>query len=105
MLIQINTDRNIEGREELAGRVEEKIRSALGRFDERLTRIEVHLGDENSDKKLGEDDKRCLLEGRPAGLAPIAVDHRAPTMELAVDGAIDKFRRALDSEIGKRRQR
>ena len=105
MLIQINTDRNIEGREELAGHVEQKIRSGLDRFSDRLTRIEVHLGDENSDKKVGDDDKRCLLEGRPAGLAPIAVDHRAPTMDLAVDGAIDKFRRALDSELGKRRLR
>lgn len=103
MLIQINTDRNIEGRDELADRVERKIRAALDRFGERLTRIEVHLGDENSDKKSGDDDKRCLLEGRPAGVEPIAVAHRAPTMDLAVDGALEKFRRALDSELGKRR--
>ncbi len=105
MLIQINTDRNVHGREELARRVEEKIRRALDRFSEKLTRIEVHLGDENSDKKTGDADKHCLLEGRPAGLSPVAVDHQAPTMDLAVDGAIERLERALDSEFGKRRAR
>ena len=101
MLIQINTDRNVEGDEELSSRVEETLRSSLDRFSDRLTRVEVHLGDENSDKKQGGDDKRCLLEARPSGLKPIAVSHNAPTIELAVDGAVDRFLRALDTELGK----
>jgi ribosome-associated translation inhibitor RaiA len=101
MLVQINTDSNIEGRDELARRVEGRVRDALERFSDQLTRVEVHLGDENSNRKFGTDDKRCLLEARPAGLRPIAVSHQAGTMEQAVDGALDKFRRALDSAFGK----
>jgi ribosome-associated translation inhibitor RaiA len=104
MLVQINTDRNVEGREELARRVEDKVRSALDRFSDQLTRVEIHLGDENSDKKAGDDDMRCLLEARPAGLQPIAVSHQAATMDLAVDGALDKFKRALESTLGKLRK-
>lgn len=104
MLIQVNTDRNIEGRDELVRRVEEKVGAALQRYADRLTRVEVHLGDENSDKKPGDVDKRCLLEARPAGLKPLAVSHQAPTTDLALDGALDKFRRAFDSAIGKRRE-
>lgn len=104
MLIQVNTDSNIEGREELARSVEEKITNALdSRFGDRLTRVEVHLGDENSNKKGGGDDKRCMLEARPAGLQPIAVTHHAESMSLAVDGALAKFKRALSHAIGRRR--
>lgn len=105
MLVQINTDRNIEGREELARHVEEKVRAALDRYSGQLTRVEVHLGDENSDKKGGGTDKRCLLEARPAGLRPIAVKHEAETMELAIDGALNKFRRAIGNALGKLRDR
>lgn len=101
MLVQINTDRNIEGHEALARRVEDKVRAALDRYGDRLTRVEVHLGDENSDKKGGGADQRCTLEARPAGLRPIAVRHEAATLELAIDGALEKFRRALGSAFGK----
>ena len=52
MLVQINTDSNIHGHENMARRVEDKVKAALSdRFGERLTRVEVHLGDENSNKK------------------------------------------------------
>ena len=105
MLVQINTDNNIQGREELAREVEAKVQAKLGdRFGERLTRVEVHLGDENSPRKGGGADKRCLLEARPAGLQPSAVSHRAETMTLAVDGALDRFKRALGSAFGKQKE-
>lgn len=104
MLVQINSDHNITGREEVANEVEEKIRTALDdRFGERLTRVEVHLNDENSDKKGGGSDMRCLLEARPAGLKPIAVSHQAESLHLAVDGALAKFKRALGNAFGKQK--
>lgn len=105
MLVQINTDRNVEGREDLARRVEDKVRTALDRYSAELTRVEVHLGDENSNKKGGGRDMRCTLEARPAGLRPIAVRHDAETMELAIDGALERFRRAIGSAKGKLRNR
>jgi len=101
MLIQINTDGNIEGNDALAQQVEAVMRDTLDRFSERITRIEVHLSDENSDKKLGTEDKRCLLEARLAGLQPIAVSHQAATLEQAVDGAADQLKRSLDSTLGR----
>lgn len=101
MLVNVRTDRNIEGHEELARRVEDDVRSALARYGERLTRVEVHLGDENSPKKGGAADKRCAVEVRPAGLRPIAARHEAETLELALHGALDKVRRALARTLGK----
>jgi hypothetical protein len=94
MLIQINTDNHIAGSPELAARIEPAIASALDRFSERITRVEVHLKDDNSNK--GGYDKECTLEARLAGLAPIAVTGLAPTVEIALDGALDKLLRAIE---------
>ena len=71
MQIQINTDHNIEGDEKLAQEVETAVRDVLGHFSSQLTRVEVHLSDENSDQKSGTEDKRCLLEAQPAGHQPL----------------------------------
>ena len=57
MQIQVHTDTNIEGGDRLLGYVETEINAALSRFSDRLTRVEVHLGDENANKS-GEDGWR-----------------------------------------------
>ena len=101
MHIQINTDSNIEGDNALTQQVEAIVRETLDRFSEQITRVEVHLSDENSDRKSGTDDKRCLLEVRLIGLQPIVVSHQAATLEQAVDGAAEKLKRSLDSTLGR----
>ena len=100
MQVQINTDRNSKGPEELAQKVESALVSSLDRFTDRITRLEVHLGDENSHKS-GADDKRCMIEARLKKLQPIAATHLAPTIDLAVAGAAEKLKRALESTIGR----
>lgn len=100
MQIQINTDSNIEGSDRLAQQVEAVVKEALDRFSAQITRVEVHLSDENSDKKFGAEDKRCLLEARLAGLQPIPASHQAATLEQALDGAVEKLKRSLDSTLG-----
>jgi len=101
MIIQINTDSNIEGDTELAQQIKTIVRNNLERFSEQITRVEVHLSDENSDKKLGTDDKRCLLEARLTGLQPISVSDQAATLVQAVDCAVEKLKRSLDSTLGR----
>ena len=102
MQIQVNTDHNIEGGKELFAKVEAVVQKGLGRFRGQVTRIEVHLSDENSAKKGGGDDMRCLLEARPAGLQPVSASHHAATIEQAVDGAVDKMKRVLDGVFARR---
>jgi len=101
MIIQVNTDRNIEGTRELAQQIKTVVGDGLERFGGKITRVEVHLSDENSTKKSGTQDMRCLLEARLAGLQPLAVSHQAETMEQAVDGAVDKLLHSLDATLGK----
>lgn len=100
MQIQVNTDRNIHGGEDLAERVKQMVEDAIGHLSDRITRIEVHLNDENS-RKGGEHDKRCMLEARLAGLQPIAVTHMAETLAQAIDGATEKLEHALAHTLGK----
>jgi len=100
MEVLVNTDSSVQGHEALAGDVEAAVRHALVRFADRITRVEVHLSDENSHKH-GADDKRCLIEARIAGRQPTAVTHHADDLTKAVAGAADKLKRALDTVFGK----
>jgi hypothetical protein len=101
MLIQVNTDHNITGEAALIAEVETAVEQTLGRFGDRITRVEVHLSDENSDKKSGAEDMRCLLEARLVGLQPISLSHRAATVMQAVEGAAEQMERSLDSTLGR----
>ncbi len=102
MQIQINTDKNISGDETFSQSIEDVLRFDLSRFSDLITRIEVHLSDENSEAKSGMMDKRCLLEVRLAGEHPIAVNEHAQTVEDAVTGATKKMLHLLETELGKR---
>ncbi|MCA1790496.1 MAG: hypothetical protein LC667_11765 [Thioalkalivibrio sp.] len=104
MHIQINTDDNINQSEAQPEQTEATINNVLARFADQVTRVEVHLSDENSDKKSGTADIRCLLEARLEGLQPVAVTDEAATVGQAVDGAARKMRSSLDSMLGKRRK-
>lgn len=101
MQIQVNTDNNIDGHEELAQSVEETLNYVLARFEDQITRLEVHLSDENSASKSGVEDKRCLLEARLAGREPTSVSDLALTIEQAVNGAAHKMVGLLETELGK----
>lgn len=101
MKIQVNTDRNVEGGDALVELVEAEVSSALERFEDRLTRVEVHLGDESGDKDGGGADKRCMLEARPAGMQPVVVTDFSDTVEQAVAGAAQKMQSLLNSTFGR----
>lgn len=101
MQIQINTDKNISGQDALAQSIEDVLRSDLSRFSDQITRIEVHLSDENSSAKSGMTDKRCLLEVRLAGERPIAISEHAETIGEAVTGATQQMLNLLETELVK----
>jgi len=101
MLIQLNTDANIQGTEALAQQVESAIQGTLQHLGQHITRVEVHLSDANSNAKSGPSDIRCLLEARPTGHHPVAVSHQAATLTEAVDGAAGKLKRALENLLGR----
>tara|TARA_R110000868_G_scaffold124843_6_gene329809 strand:+ start:2071 stop:2391 length:321 start_codon:yes stop_codon:yes gene_type:complete len=100
MQIQINTDKNIEGGESLATRVSSIVEGALSHFNDHITRVEVHLSDENGPKD-GQDDKRCMMEVRLKGRQPVAVTFQAATLSEAIDGAADKMKKHIETVLGR----
>ncbi len=100
MKIQVNTDKNIEGKESLNTYVQNTIAEALERFSEHITRIDVHLSDDNGGKQ-GAADKRCLIEVKAEGIASIAATEVEDNLHKAINGAIDKIKKSLTSKFGK----
>jgi hypothetical protein len=68
MQVQLNTNRQITVDDQLAHQVETAVESALSRFADQITRVEVHLSDEN--RHRDGDDTRCMLEARLSRQAP-----------------------------------
>jgi len=100
MQILVNSAHHIHGSASVTERVVSIVSDSLDRFADRITRVEVHLSDVNGDK-VGERDKRCMMEARLAGLKPIAVSHEAPTLLEAIDTAAEKLERAIEHLLGK----
>lgn len=100
MQVLINSNNSIQTSENLQQRFAAAVEGALQRFDEHLTRVEVHLADENGDKS-GAHDKRCQIEARIKTHEPVSASHKAEALELALDGALDKLERVLDTTLGK----
>ena len=102
MQIQVNFG-SIPASDALEAHVNDRIQHDIGRLADRLTRVEAHLGDENS-AKGGANDKRCLLEARPRGMDPITAEDRADDIYVAVAGAAKKLQSALTSRFEKLEQ-
>ena len=100
MQIQINTDNSIEGREALSSHIRSVVENALGHLASQVTRVEVHVADENGAKTVGED-KRCVMEARLEGRPPAAVTHQAATVHDAATGAADKLSRMIEHTLGR----
>ncbi|MDD3721742.1 MAG: HPF/RaiA family ribosome-associated protein [Lutibacter sp.] len=100
MTIQINSDNNLTIHEEFRTQLQSQISEELRRFSDHITRLEVHLSDENGHKDAL-NDKRCMVEARLQGMKPIAVTNIANNHEQAVEGAIEKLKTTLDSKIGR----
>jgi ribosome-associated translation inhibitor RaiA len=98
MQIHVNTDKNIGRRLGLDEHVETVVQAAIGRFGEQITRVEVHLSDENGPRGGG---SRCTLEARVTGYQPIAVHDSSDNLHQAIGGAADKLKRAIDSALGR----
>ncbi|MDP5000564.1 MAG: HPF/RaiA family ribosome-associated protein [Flavobacterium sp.] len=100
MLVQINTDKNIEGSSRLVEFFTTEINNELSRFDNLVTRVEVHVSDENANK-TGKNDKKCVIEARIEKKQPIAVTAFADTTEKAFFDALEKIQRVLDTTLDK----
>src|SRR5262249_30850307 len=90
MKVQVNTSNDIENKDALERWASEFLNEHLARFDQDITSIEVQLTDENHAVKGGGVDKRCMMEARINGRAPIAVTNYGPDHTPASAGPADQ---------------
>ena len=100
MIIQVHTDNRVHADAKLREEVEGAVKGALDHVADRISRVEVHLGDESGNKQ-SDNDKRCMMEARIEGRPPSAVTHHAASLGEAIDGAADKLRRSVESKLDK----
>ena len=101
MQVLLHSDPNTDGRHRMQEHLEVVVKHALDRFAERITRVEAHLSDANSQAKSGAEDIHCTLEARVVGIDPIVVKDHAANAHQAIDGAARKLKRAVASQIEK----
>jgi hypothetical protein len=100
MQVQFNSDSSVMGTENVATRIEAAVRAKLARFEDRLTRLEIHVRDENGPKH-GADDKACTIEARPRGGRAIGVTGHAATVDDAARKAAGTLAQRLERHFGK----
>lgn len=101
MQVLLQADPNTDGRHKMQTHLETVVKDALGRFGERITRVEAHLSDAHSALKPSPDDIHCTLEAHVVGMGPVVVKDHAGNAHQAIDGAVRKLKRAVTSEIEK----
>jgi ribosome-associated translation inhibitor RaiA len=76
------------------------VEHALKHHQDQITRVEVHLADENAGKH-DQHDQRCMLEARLKGRQPVTATAFEATLPQAVKSAAEKLARVLDTQIGR----
>ncbi|MDJ0638723.1 MAG: HPF/RaiA family ribosome-associated protein [Paracoccaceae bacterium] len=101
MDIHVSTDNTINGDTRVVDVAKDAVAHDLGHMSDWLTRVEVHLKDQNGDKK-GPANIRCTMEARPRGLAPLSAHADAADIPAALRGAAHKLRSRLGALQEKR---
>ena len=101
MQILLHSDSNTDGGHLMADHLQKVVQDAMAHFAERVTRVEAHLSDVNSQAKSSDDDIHCTLEARLVGLDAIVVKDHASNAHQAIEGAVRKLKRAVETGLAK----
>jgi ribosome-associated translation inhibitor RaiA len=94
MLIQVNFA-DIDKTDTIDSYVHDRVSKELAHVAGRITRVEVHLHDDNSSQKSAADDKRVKMEARPAGLQPLVVEHTGDNLQQVIADCASKLARSV----------
>ncbi len=98
MQILVNSGNNVDSDQSLIEQVQSEVAHAVRWFEDRITRVQVHLTDENSEKG-GANDKKCVMEAHVSGRDPYAVSTHAGTIHDAYTEAAGKLQRSIKSDL------
>jgi len=93
---------DVEKSDALGEHIEKQIAHALRHHENRFTRVDVHVHDDKAGRR-GDADKRCVIEARPAGADPLAVEDHGEEFYATVAGAAKKLERAAQHFVDRHR--
>jgi len=96
MKIQVNFG-DVAKTDALQARVEAAVQKATKLFEDQVTRVEVHLRD--NDGPHSGAAQSCTIEVRLAGHDPLAVEQNAHDLYSAIDEAAGKVERAIRRKL------
>ncbi|MBX3096318.1 MAG: HPF/RaiA family ribosome-associated protein [Fimbriimonadaceae bacterium] len=102
--IIVNSDSHLHTGEDLSSQIEAIVQKRLGRFEDRLTRVVVHLRDEKGSKS-GHNEVVCMTEARPEGMDAVNVTDRAADLLVAVNHSAHKLEKKLDETFERLRKK
>jgi hypothetical protein len=101
MQVLLHADKNTDGSSAMAEHLNTVVSDALGRFGDRVTRVEAHLSDVNGEARIGPADILCLLEAHVIGEVPVVVQDQARNTHQAIAGAMRKLKRAVGTALAR----
>ncbi len=100
MRIEINTDNTVTKHAAMVAHIESVVTDALLRFDEHISRVEVHLSVVNDHRQKG-GEHRCVMEARMEHHSPIAATDQTENLHQAIHGAAEKLKRTIGHTLGR----
>jgi hypothetical protein len=101
MFIQVKAENPTFGNQDWQAEVEALVKGTLGRWEERITSLEVLISNEQDREKAGGGDKRCRIEARLPGLEPVAVGTHAPFYDVAIADCAEEMARTLTRRLSR----
>jgi ribosome-associated translation inhibitor RaiA len=101
MQIHLHSDSHSDGSQAMTEHVEDVVNGALGRFGERVTRVEVHLSDADGPTSSGAGSVHCALQAHVTGHETLFVTERADNAHRAIDAGVRKLKRAVGASIAR----
>ena len=83
--------------------VHQRLSAALGRFGDRIPRVEIRITDENGPR--GGVDKLCRVTANIAGAGPLTIEKRAGDFYEAIARAINAVKQNVARRVSRRGKR
>lgn len=105
MQVLLHADPHTDGSAAMADHVQTVVKDALGRFGERITRVEAHLSSVDSQARGSAAGIQCSFEARLVGLDAVVVKDEAGSAHQAIEASLRKLKRAVGAAIAKQHPR
>lgn len=83
----------------LSDAVNDAVNNALGRFGQRVTRVEAYLSDADDNARTSAWDIHCTLHASVVGADTVIVKDQARSAHRAMQGALRKLKRAVGAAV------